>query len=214
MSAADVSFVEGWVNTNLHACITPEVLAAVASASEVTAVVENPAKKARTSKTRCQDYWNTPWGRMMTDPNSRIEGTREFKTFRRRFCMPAELFLDFFIPRVKAVNLFNMQKRSAIPIEIKCLIGLRILGRGHSADDNWDGCGVAESTCNAIFHEFIRGMVTHFFEDTVKPHTGDRLAEVVATYARLGYPGAVGSIDCTHILWGKCPVKMTNLCKG
>ena len=214
MADDNVAYVTAWVRSNPHLCITADILAAVQEAAEKMTEATSPLKKRRIAKERCINYWNTPWGRMLTDPQNRIEGTREFKTFRRRFRMPAELFLDFFIPRVKAVNLFDSKYQSAIPVEIKCLIALRILGRGHSADDNWDGSGVAESTCTAIFHKFIRGMVTHFFAESVKPPTGDKLTEVMATYARLGYPGAVGSIDCTHIYWGKCPVRLTNLCKG
>jgi hypothetical protein len=94
------------------------------------------------------------------------------------------------------------------------MIGLRILGRGSCADDMEEMSGVRESTCNAIFKKFTFGMVEHFFADTVKPPTGDRLRQVMNTYSRLGFPGAVGSIECTHILWSKCPVSITNLCKG
>jgi hypothetical protein len=31
---------------------------------------------------------------------------------------------------------------------------------------------------------------------------------------RLGLPGCVGSMDCTHISWHKCPVQWTNLMTG
>lgn len=215
MATDGEDFVKAWICSNPHMCMTSQIQTAVEEAAKSVLLRDQPApKRSRLSVERCKDYWSTKWGKLLTNPQNRIEGTRVFKLFRRRFRMPAELFLDYFIPRVKAVNLFEMTYDSRIPVEIKCLIALRILGRGHSSDDNWDGCEVCESTCTAIFHKFIRGMVRHFFVDSVKPPTGDRLAQVMATYSRLGYPGAVGSIDCTHIFWGKCPVSLTNLCKG
>lgn len=160
------------------------------------------------------DYWQTPWGKMLNDPLCIVPGTREYRKFRRKFGMPAELFLHHFVPEIKRVNLFNMKYDSRIPVEIKCLIGLRILGRGSCADDMEELSGVAESTCINIFHVFIANMVTKFFTTYVKPPTGEKLEEVMDTYARLGFPGAVGSVDCTHIYWGKCPVGLTNLCTG
>jgi len=33
-------------------------------------------------------------------------------------------------------------------------------------------------------------------------------------YARLGFPGAWGSMDATHVWWNQCPVSFSNLCTG
>lgn len=33
-------------------------------------------------------------------------------------------------------------------------------------------------------------------------------------YNKLGLPGAVGSMDCTHISWEKCPNNISNICYG
>ena len=30
----------------------------------------------------------------------------------------------------------------------------------------------------------------------------------------MGLPGAVGSMDCTHLYWEKCPVEWSNICTG
>ena len=30
----------------------------------------------------------------------------------------------------------------------------------------------------------------------------------------MGFPGCVGSIDCTHIAWDMCPTTLNPLCKG
>lgn len=214
METNRLQYVRSWLKRDPTVLLTAAVLEKILEVGAPQVLNEMPPKKARMVYQRESDYWNTNWGKLLTDQQSRIPGTRSYKKFRRRFRMPADLFIDSFIPRVKQVNLFDMERASAIPVEIKCMIGLRILGRGSCADDMSEMSGVGESTCNAIFHAFIHGMVKHFFVDVVKPPTGDALHRVLQTYARLGYPGAVGSIDCTHIYWGKCPVELTHLCKG
>ena len=30
----------------------------------------------------------------------------------------------------------------------------------------------------------------------------------------MGLPGCIGSTDCVHVKWDRCPTKLTNLCKG
>mmetsp|Transcript_14625 Transcript_14625/g.24207 ORF Transcript_14625/g.24207 Transcript_14625/m.24207 type:complete len:176 (-) Transcript_14625:1584-2111(-) len=72
-----------------------------------------------------------------------------------------------------------------------------------------------KSTCNFIFKQFIEGVATKLFPVYVKPlemGSPDFIA-ATNTYARMGFPGCVGSVDCTHIYWDKCPVELTNLCK-
>ena len=84
------------------------------------------------------------------------------------------------------------------------MVALRILGRGSSCDDICEMSGVGESTVNSIFKQFIFGMSRpDVFARMVKPPTDVRLKAVMDTYSKLGFPGCVGSIDCTHIQWNK-----------
>ena len=39
-------------------------------------------------------------------------------------------------------------------------------------------------------------------------------AHLLSEHAALGFPGTVGSVDCTHVLLGKCPSDYTNACTG
>ena len=174
----------------------------------------NQEKKRRVPRARCPDYWKTNWGRMLLDPRSSVEGTFEYKRFRNKFRMPCNLFRGVFMDEIRSNNVFGSKYRSLIPLEIKCMIGLRILGRGSCADDMEEMSEVKASTINGIFHAFIKGVANTLFKKYVTPPVGDHLKRVMNTYARLGFPGAVGSVDCTHIFWSKCPVPMTNLCTG
>jgi hypothetical protein len=33
-------------------------------------------------------------------------------------------------------------------------------------------------------------------------------------YEKLGLPGCIGSMDCTHVLWHRCPKVIRNVCTG
>jgi hypothetical protein len=56
--------------------------------------------------------------------------------------------------------------------------------------------------------------VKAYYFDFVKRQENEDLHYVMDTYSRLGFPGCVGSIDCTHLWWAMCPVGKTNVCKG
>ncbi len=95
---------------------------------------------------RRTNYWDVGWGKMLRDPELQNPYSRQAKKFRRRFRVSFGLF-NYIVDLCRQVNLFNTKahKRS-IPLEIKVLIGLRILGRGNCADDIEEMSGVKEST--------------------------------------------------------------------
>ena len=41
---------------------------------------------------------------------------------------------------------------------------------------------------------------------------GDDLKNVMEIYSKIGFPGAVGSVDCTHVRWNACPHDVRTLC--
>jgi hypothetical protein len=41
---------------------------------------------------------------------------------------------------------------------------------------------------------------------------GDELKKVMEVYKLLGFNGAIGSMDCTHVKWNKCPASKQNFC--
>ena len=40
------------------------------------------------------------------------------------------------------------------------------------------------------------------------------MERVLAVYTRLGFPGCLGSMDCTHVRWLRCPFHLLNSCHG
>jgi hypothetical protein len=44
--------------------------------------------------------------------------------------------------------------------------------------------------------------------------TGDDMTKMMRVYEKMGLPGCIGSTDCVHLQWDRCPLSLTNLCKG
>jgi hypothetical protein len=111
-------------------------------------------------------------------------------------------------------NIFRMKYKSYIPIEFKILVALRILGRDAKADDIAEITEIGESTVLSIFKTFIAEFSNTFLATYVHMPTGDDLLKTMECYRILGMPGAVGSVDCTHVRLARCPDPLHWLCKG
>jgi hypothetical protein len=117
----------------------------------------------------------------------------------------------YIVERCKQAEIFGKTK---IPYEFRILIGLRILGRGNCADDIFEICGIGQSTINSVFHNFTSKFVEHFYDEFVSFPTGDKLRTVTKAYEDLGFPGACGSMDATHLRMYKCPEGLKQLATG
>ena len=91
---------------------------------------------------------------------------------------------------------------------------LRILGRGEVADTVSEVSQIPRSSLHPILDKFVKRFVEEFYDDFIKFPTGDSLKLVMDCYNKCGFPGAVGSMDCTHVTWSQCPVNLTNMCTG
>lgn len=48
----------------------------------------------------------------------------------------------------------------------------------------------------------------------IYPTNALEAADNLAVYSRLGFPGAIGSVDCTHVYWDRCPALFQNTFSG
>jgi hypothetical protein len=103
---------------------------------------------------------------------------------------------------------------NACPLELEILGVLPVFGRGGPFDNNYDGTGISEETHRVFFKEFIRLFVDHFYHHHVHRPNEEELPQVLRAYERLGFPGCIGSVDCVHIWWDKCPTPIRATCKG
>jgi hypothetical protein len=175
---------------------------------------DHPRKRKRVRPPKI-DYSETNWGRILNNPNVRNEDSREAKIFRLRFRCPFAMFVDFLMPFVVEKKIFPSKcpEYARVPVEIKVLIALRILARGNVFDDVAEMSAVAKSTVVDIFKQFVRGFSKHR-DMFIKFHTEQRLQASMNVYSNLGFPGAFGSMDATHVRLWKCPEFAKNLCEG
>ncbi|CAM9676535.1 unnamed protein product [Discosporangium mesarthrocarpum] len=59
--------------------------------------------------------------------------------------------------------------------------------------------GIHESTVQACFHTLCKNFEKGMCKTWISAPEGEDLKDVTATFARLGFPGAVGSCDVTHV---------------
>lgn len=64
---------------------------------------------------------------------------------------------------------------------------------------------MSESAAQATFHNFCRYFALELYDEHISLPTGEALERVMHDYDRLGFTGAVGSTDVTHVKWGCCP---------
>ena len=184
-------------------------------------------------KTPCPfSYWCSQWGLLLNNPQTMDILSYEGRLFRRRFRLPFPVFKEILIPKCEEYNIFDNERPGnhaficiyiifkftitacilnglgKIPIEIKILGCLRILGRDSCADDIFELSGIKESTMNNIFKVFCKNFVERIYPLYVKLPDKNKLKKIMEVYTKLGIPGAAGSMDCTRLKWDMCPVEI------
>ena len=210
-SRVDSDFLRSWI-------ITPAAQQVTAKFLPVN--LNSPNRKRKSPEARDEfrkvDYTKTKWGLLIGNPLVRFPDNRYGKQFRRRFRLPFQLF-EILVDICRDKNIFNVRdlSRVKIPIEIKLLCCLRVLGRDECFDSIEDMSDVPEKTVWWFFKTFISNFPKALLNDVIKPpKEGVELQKVMNVYTRMGFPGAVGSVDATHIRWHMCPVEKVHLATG
>ena len=100
-------------------------------------------------------------------------------------------------------------------MELKILGALRMSAKGCSSDAIAELSGMSISTMQAFYHDFWEKFVSVFQERwIIYPTTASEAKDNLAVYGRLGFPGAIGSVDCTHVYWARCPALFQNTYTG
>ena len=161
------------------------------------------------------------WMGWIQDPQIRDPASSRGKRFRRLFRTPFVIF-EAIVGSCKSSedSLFVYGEKDAcgaysIPLEVKILFCLRVLGGGTKIEDAAELSGfMSTSEGNSFFRSFVVKFTSLFEHIHIRPLEGEELLRSMATYARLGLPGCIGSIDATFVPWGKVPVELHNLCDG
>jgi len=120
---------------------------------------------------------------------------------------------------VTAYDDFFKQKRNSAgkkgchPYQ-KCLAAIKMLATGCSADSLDREFRMSAALIMKSLTLFIRAVV-HLFKDEYLRHpTAQEIQELLQEAEKRGFPGMIGSIDCMHWVWDKCPVAWHGEHKG
>ena len=115
------------------------------------------------------DFSQTRWGKFITDPEVKDFNSRKGRLFRRRFRVPFHVF-TWIVTKCTDANIFEVKRQNAvrIPVAIKVLISLRILGRGDCCDSISEYCDVSESHCRMIFLLFVKNFRKSYQKEIIK----------------------------------------------
>ena len=102
-----------------------------------------------------------------------------------------------------------------VEVELLVLASLRLLGSGCTYDLAEEFTSVGQETLRCFFQNIFCKWGRALSRKTVTlPETEEEMRHVVGLYERVGLPGCVGSVDCVHLVWDKCPAGYVSQCKG
>lgn len=154
----------------------------------------------------------------------KLDTTKQGRNFRRKFRVPASLF-DFLVSTALHRRLFpeydndgsgkDAFGRPIATLHVKVLVVLRVLGSGCDFTSVYEGSKVDEQTARKFFHRFNHVFVRSLYREWIHPpSTKEEVDEALEIYRRLGFPGAIGSTDCFHLFWDKCPAQLKVDCRN
>ena len=164
-------------------------------------------------------YEYSTWGRMLMNPRTQDPTDKKGGVlFRRRFRVPFHVFVRL-VALTRENNWFTERPdasgRRGAPLELKILGVLRVLGRGYCFD-GIEELSFISAECNRMFfHSFCYLFSKEYFDVYCNaPLTEAEIQRTLSVYERLGFPGCIGSTDCVHLRWERCPAGDRSLHKG
>ncbi|CAN0429398.1 unnamed protein product [Pylaiella littoralis] len=84
---------------------------------------------------------------------------------------------------------------------------LTILARGNCFGSIYMLSWMSSAVVQKTFHKFCKHFATEMYDEHIFLPTDENgeLDRVMGQYEKLGFRGAMGSTDVTHIAWGRCP---------
>ena len=155
-------------------------------------------------------YSNSTWGQMLINP--RIKDRSDKKggvLFRRRFRIPYPMF-EQIVQLIRKKKWFSEKPditgRVGAPLELKVLGVLRVLGKGCCFDGIEELSFISAEVNRIFYNQFCTLFSLHLWDKFYSPPKTDaEIERTIGIYKRVGLPGAIGSTDCVHIRWERCP---------
>jgi hypothetical protein len=98
--------------------------------------------------------------------------------------------------------------------ELKIAVCLRYLGAGIGADQWDDKWEMSKTVIKKLAHRFCLAIVKAFGQEHLRLPTLAELNDISQRNALRGLPGCMGSIDCMHWFWTRCPMAQRGMYQG
>ena len=138
----------------------------------------------------------------MRNPEIRNPASNSGKLFRRRFRVPFPLYERLYQMCIEMgfeENVVDAFGRAGVPLQLKLLGVLRILGRATCVDGISELTLASEETHRVFFREFCKKFAATYYKQFVSaPTSVEEMKKVSSVYERLGFPGCVGSVDLSN----------------
>jgi len=184
---SSVEWVRSYLESNPVLLFNAEFLAKISNDAEKNALDRLLLDNI---KTRCRynngiNFKQVPWYKQLQNPLLLIPESYPAREFQRRYRLPYPSFLEL-VDECKEVNIFNMSNPYStnlkIPIELKILIALRMLGRDLCCDDVYEMSFVPISSCNKFYKQFIKGITEKLYSKYVYIPEGNELHNILRMY--------------------------------
>jgi hypothetical protein len=170
------------------------------------------------------DFARAHWQLMVTSGAYKLATTKAGRNFRRKFRVPPALF-DFIVETALHRRWFpeydsdgsghDAFGRPIASLHVKILVVFRLLGTGCEFAAVYEGSLVDEQTARMFFYRFNAVFASSLYRTWVHPpSTVKEVDEALEIYRRLGLPGAIGSTDCFHLFWDRCPEQLKVDCRN
>ena len=163
----------------------------------------------------------SPWWKLMRRPGVRIQGTRAYNKFRRKFRLPLTE-VEKLVAEAQTVKQFkdkppgpgNGRGHARHPLLIKVLAALRCLAKGVDVEDVEDAAYISATTLHHFVPAFLKWIADTIYPRVVRLPEGEHLEKSLQVYEKLGHPGCCTTTDGVHLAWNACPAKDMPLFRG
>ena len=174
-------------------------------------------RKPQAESTWSRDFLNpTLRDLYIVDPQG-----RDAKKFCKLFRVPYDLFVDLVqISKQRWWRDWTPDKvcnagKLVSSLELKVLGALYVLGTGASQHQVGVQTHLSKEVHRVFFLLWLSRMSSISTEYIYMPTTEEQFKFVVGEYySARGLPGCVGSVDCVHVGWDKCPIMYHNMYTG
>jgi hypothetical protein len=138
------------------------------------------------------------------------------KAFQQRFCLPYKQYLEL-LEQVQSKNLFERwcgyrnNNKKVSPVELLVLESLCYLGRGRTFVDCEESTAIDKDVHGCFLNVFIRfGSTVPYQKWVLTPVNLPKAKLNMNEYTQAGFPGCIGSSNCTYIVTKHCQYNLKN----